>query len=133
MIETTKCAGVMVGRGALVRPWLFRDTWSYLTTGIIPPEPTIAEKCDMIRAHFNGIRRFRNDQIALLELRKRISWYAKSMSPCRMLKDPMREINSPEDFESILQSFQDWRSRYDEDVAAGKIKPIPREELVEAA
>jgi len=134
MIDTTRCAGIMIGRGALSRPWLFRDTWSYLTTGIIPPEPTIAQKCDMIRQHFYGICRFRNEQIALLELRKRISWYAKTMSPCRMLRDPMREINSPEDFESILQAFLDWRSRYDEDVSSGRIKPIPSEEqLTEAA
>src|SRR5688500_795453 len=41
MIEVTKCAGVMIGRAALSRPWIFRDTWSYLTTGIIPPTPTI--------------------------------------------------------------------------------------------
>ena len=37
MIEYTKCAGVMIGRGALSTPWIFRDTWSYLTTGVIPP------------------------------------------------------------------------------------------------
>ena len=30
MIDVTGCAGIMIGRGALVRPWLFRDTWSYL-------------------------------------------------------------------------------------------------------
>src|SRR5687767_12957357 len=37
MIEHTRCAGVMIGRGALSTPWLFRDTWSYLTIGEIPP------------------------------------------------------------------------------------------------
>ncbi len=57
MIEVTKCAGVMIGRGALVRPWIFRDTWSYLTTGVIPEGPTIEEKCAMIRAHFHNIVR----------------------------------------------------------------------------
>ena len=41
MLSYTKCAGVMIGRGALVRPWIFRDCWSYLTTGIIPPKPTL--------------------------------------------------------------------------------------------
>lgn len=134
MIDTTKCSGLMIGRGALVRPWLFRDTWSYLTTGIIPDEPTIAEKCDLIRQHFYNLARFRNERIAVLEFRKRISWYAKTMHPCRMLKDPMREINSPQDFETVLQTFLDWRLRYDEDVHAGRIKPIPLEaQLTEAA
>jgi tRNA-dihydrouridine synthase B len=134
MLEYTKCAGIMIGRGALVRPWLFRDIWSYLTTGTIPAEPTVQEKCRMIRDHFNNILRFRNEQIAILELRKRISWYGRTMAPCRLLKDPMREFNSIAEFEGILANFLDWRMHYDEDVAAGKIKPIPKEEqLVEAA
>ncbi len=134
MIETTGCAGVMIGRGALVRPWLFRDTWSYLTTGIIPAEPTIEAKCNMIRQHFHNLIRHRNEQIAVLEFRKRISWYAKTMSPCRLLKDPMREINTIEDCERVLTTFLEWRLRYDQDVHAGRIKPIPTEEaLTEAA
>jgi nifR3 family TIM-barrel protein len=138
MLEYTKCAGVMIGRGALVRPWLFRDTWSYLTTGTIPAEPTVEEKCRMIRQHFQNILHFRNstgegEKFAILELRKRISWYARTMAPCRMLKDPMREFSSTAEFESIIDNFLDWRKRYDEDVAAGRIRPIPKEELVEAA
>ncbi len=139
MLEVTKCAGVMIGRGALVRPWIFRDTWSYLTTGIIPPEPTIPEKCDMIRRHFRGITRFRNstgegENYAVYEFRKRISWYARTMAPCRMLKDPMREIKSAADFESMIETFLNWRMRYDQDVASGRTRPIPTDEpLVEAA
>jgi hypothetical protein len=92
----------------------------------------------MIRQHFQNILHFRNstgegEKFAILELRKRISWYARTMAPCRMLKDPMREFSSTAEFESIIDNFLDWRKRYDEDVAAGRIRPIPKEELVEAA
>lgn len=132
MIDYTRCAGVMIGRGALVRPWLFRDTWSYLTTGFVPPEPTIREKCEMIRQHFYGLVRFRNEWVAVCEFRKRISWYAKTMHPCRMLKDAMREINDSRDFEAAVGAFLEWRLRYDDDVAAGRIKPIPTDEAVAA-
>src|SRR5947209_732903 len=38
MIRHTKCAGIMIGRAALSTPWLFRDVWSYLTTGVIPAD-----------------------------------------------------------------------------------------------
>jgi tRNA-dihydrouridine synthase len=44
MIAHTRCAGVMIGRAALSHPWLFRDTWSYLTTGVIPEPPTIQRR-----------------------------------------------------------------------------------------
>jgi hypothetical protein len=55
------------------------------------------------------------------------------MAPCRMLKDPMREINTTQDFEDIISRFLDWRQKYDEEVAAGRMNPMPTEELTEAA
>src|SRR4051794_28793135 len=51
MIEYTKCAGVMIGRGALSMPWIFRHAWSYLTGGVIPEPPTIEQKCQLMRDH----------------------------------------------------------------------------------
>ena len=49
-----------------------------------------------------------------------------------MLKDGMREIESASDFDQVLTTFLDWRQRYDEGVATGKIKPI-KAEVTEAA
>ena len=102
MLEVTGCAGVMVGRGALVKPWVLRDIWGYLTMGVASAEPTIGEKCGMMREHFHNLVRFRNERVAVCEFRKRISWYAKTMHPCRGLKDAMRVINSTAGFERAL-------------------------------
>jgi nifR3 family TIM-barrel protein len=127
MMEATRCAGVMIGRGALVRPWIFRDTWSYLTTGTIPAEPTIQEKCALMQHHFHNMLRFRNEHAAVREMRTRISWYARAMHPCRPLKDALRQIKSAADFDHVLATFLDWRLRYDGDVAAGRAKAIMTE------
>jgi tRNA-dihydrouridine synthase B len=113
MIEHTHCAGVMIGRGALSTPWIFRDTWSYLTTGVIPPEPSIERKCQFMRDHFYNMCRYRSEKVAVLEFRKRVSWYAKQMNPCRVLRDGMRVINSPADFEGVIEQFLDWRLRHE--------------------
>ena len=87
-----------------------------------------------IRDHFYNHCRIRNERSAVIEFRKRISWYAKTMHPCRMLKDSMRLINNTADFEQALSQFLDWRHRYEEALAAGRIKPIPTDEpLHEAA
>jgi tRNA-dihydrouridine synthase B len=127
MMDVTGCAGVMIGRGALIRPWIFRDTWSYLTTGTILPEPTVQQKCAIIHEHFHNLLRFRNEHAAVCEFRKRISWYARTMHPCRMLKEAMRQIESAADFDRVLASFLEWRLRHDEDVGAGRIPSISTE------
>lgn len=112
MLSYTKCAGVMIGRAALSQPWLFRDTWSYLTTGTVPPELTLEQKCALMRQHFANLCRFRNQRVAVLEFRKRVSWYAKTMNPCRCLRDPMRTIETAEDFHRVLDGFLEWRARH---------------------
>ena len=135
MFEKTGCAGVMIGRAALSMPWIFRDTWSYLTSGVIPPPPTIEEKCRMMREHFYNVVRFRNERCAIGEMRKRVSWYAKTMHPCRMLKDDVRVIDSAGDFDSALSRFLSWRLEHDQAVREGRAKPIHEgeRELIEAA
>jgi tRNA-dihydrouridine synthase B len=132
MIDYTKCAGVMIGRGALSMPWIFRDTHSYLTTGVIPPPPTIEQKCDLMRTHFYNMIRFRSERSAIIEFRKRTSWYAKQMNPCRILRDGMRAINTPADFDRVLQEFLEWRLMRDEAIAQGQFfseEPEPAEAL----
>jgi tRNA-dihydrouridine synthase len=117
MLRQTGCAGVMIGRGALSMPWIFRDTWSYLTRGFIPPPPTIEQKCQMMRDHFYNLCRFRHERSAVIEFRKRVSWYAKQMNPCQLLRDGVRVINSPADFDAAIERFLEWRLEYDRQTA----------------
>lgn len=119
MIRVTGCAGVMIGRAALSAPWIFRDTWSYLTTGRIPQPYPIEHKCNLMRQHFYGLVRYRSERSAVIEFRKRVSWYAKEMHPCRILQQEMRTIASPNDFERVLSSFLEWRLAHDEARARG--------------
>jgi len=124
MIESTGCDGVMIGRAALSSPWIFRDTWSWLTTGQIPPEPTLEEKCRLMRRHFQNLSRFRGERVAILEFRRRASWYAKTMHPCETFRQEMRTINSSGDFERAIQRFLGWRRGSES--ASGQSAPIPR-------
>jgi nifR3 family TIM-barrel protein len=129
MIAHTKCAGVMIGRAALSQPWIFRDIWSYLCTGEIPAPLSIEEKCELMRRHFYNMIEYRSDRAAICEVRKRVSWYAKQMNPCRILRDEMRTIDTPADFERVMSRFLEWRLKCDEDVRSGHIS----EDFVEAA
>ena len=68
MMSHTKCAGVMIGRAALSQPWIFRDTWSYLTTGEIPESPTIQQKCQLMCDHFHNMIRYRSEHAAVVRI-----------------------------------------------------------------
>ena len=110
MLEYTRCAGIMIGRGALSAPWLFRDIWSYLTTGTVPPPLTIEQKVQLMRDHFANLLRFRGERLACSEMRQRVSWYAKQMHPSRLLRERVRWIQTADQFEPALQEFLDWRA-----------------------
>ena len=110
MLDVTGCAGVMIGRAALSKPWLFRQMDEMLTTGQTGREPTLMEKCELIRRHFELHSQYRGERSAVAEFRQRISWYAKTLHPCRMLKDQVRAINSSADFEQAMADFLNWRS-----------------------
>jgi nifR3 family TIM-barrel protein len=134
MIDVTGCAGVMIGRGALAAPWIFRDTWSYLTTGQIPEPPTIERKVELMMTHFRNIVEFRGERAAAVDFRKRVSWYAKKMHPCRMLKEESRMLESARQFEDIVARFMEWRRRHDEEVRRGRASAVEEEgELAEVA
>lgn len=133
MIDATGCAGVMIGRGALSAPWIFRDTWQYFITGRVPPPPPIAEKVRLMSDHFHNICHFRGERPAVLEFRKRVSWYAKKMNPCRMLKDEIRVLESAAQFDEVVARFLEWRTQRDDDIRAGRAAPEQEEELVDAA
>lgn len=129
MLEATGCAGVMIARGAIGAPWLFRDTWAYLTTGQVPPPLSVEERAGLMRDHFCHMVRLRGERVATLEFRKSVSWYAKHLHPCRILRDEMRMVQSAAHFTEILDCWLDWRRHWDAEVAAGRIKPQPHPNL----
>ncbi len=113
MMQRTGCQGVMIGRAALSAPWVFRDTWSYLTSGILPPEPTWQRKCQVLRDHFALMKQFRNERVAALSFRQKISWYGKHMKPCQSLKEAMQKIVTEADFDRVMDEFVQWRTAHE--------------------
>ena len=119
MMRVTGCQGVMVGRGVLSAPWLLRDIDYYLRTGTLLPPPSIDQKCNWMRDHFFNLIRFRNERVAVCELRKRISWYSRHMHPCRDLKESVRTINSRHDFDHAVTTFLNQRMQSGDDRTGG--------------
>jgi nifR3 family TIM-barrel protein len=107
MIRETGCQGVMIGRGALSTPWLFRDCWSLLTTGVVPPPPSDAEKIAIVRRFFDLMMEYRDERYAMFQIRRRISWFGKRLNGgcCKPLKEAIRGAAGPGDVHRALDEF----------------------------
>jgi tRNA-dihydrouridine synthase B len=105
MMDRTGCAGVMIGRAALSDPWIFRDTHALMTTGEIPPAPTVPERMALMTRHFEHLLRIRGERLACITMRQRISWYAAKLPLCREFKERLRLLASAADFYAETRLF----------------------------
>jgi nifR3 family TIM-barrel protein len=91
MVEQTGAAGVVVGRGCLGRPWLFRDlAAAFAGEQAIPQDgvrrpspatlPTLGEVVAMMRRHAELLCRHMGEERGCKEFRKHVSWYLKGFS-----------------------------------------------------
>ncbi len=71
--------GIMIGRAAVGRPWIFRDIRHYLSTGELLPEPYVSEKADIALFHLSGSLQFKEGKRAILEMRRHFSNYFKGI------------------------------------------------------
>jgi tRNA-dihydrouridine synthase B len=104
MIDTTGCAGVMIGRGALGQPWVFRDTAHYLCTGRLPEPYPHAARVACVVQHFENLLRFRDERIALNTIKRRMSWYSPHLQPWPMLKKNVQDIDSADAFRDFMHA-----------------------------
>jgi tRNA-dihydrouridine synthase len=93
-MQQSGCAGVMIGRGALRTPWLFQQAWHLLRTGEPAPEPSFTHQCRVILRHLDLLDRYVPGRHAVDCMRKRISWYGKTMGHVRPLKEAIRLAES---------------------------------------
>lgn len=105
MLRATGCRGVMIGRAALSSPWIFRDTWAYLTTGKIPPGETLEQKCGFMREHFENSVNIMGERRAAAAFRKSANWYAKQLGPCKTLKARLSKFHSAQEFDDAISEF----------------------------
>ncbi len=79
MMREAGCNGVMIGRGALSTPWIFRDAWALQTTGQAPLPPAEREIIDSVRRYFLLMIESRGEHYAMVQIRRRITWFAKRL------------------------------------------------------
>ncbi len=104
MLESTGCDGVMIGRAALGRPWIFRQIATCLATGISIPEPKRHERARIARRHAQLTLETTHlpERVAVRELRGQISKYKLDAPGSARVRNRLVRIESYAELESIL-------------------------------
>ena len=79
VLNITGAAGVMIGRGAHGRPWIFRQVKTYLASGVAVGPPCHREVRDIIMAHLESLHEFYGEDVGVRMARKHLGWYRRHM------------------------------------------------------
>ena len=92
MMEETGCDMVMIGRGALGNPWIFRELDAAYKGEEIPAGPSVSEKIDMMIRHLDMLSELKGERTAVKEFRKFIAWYTKGIRGAACLRRSANDI-----------------------------------------
>ena len=108
MMEQTGCAGVVVGRGCLGRPWLFADLVSAFAGETNRSAPTLFEVRSIMLRHAQLlITYFENEDRAMRDLRKHMAWYLKGFRVPREVRASLGMVASLQEMQDLLSNLEE--------------------------
>lgn len=101
MYENTGCDLVMVGRGALGKPWLFQQISAYMKNEVIIPAPPVSQRMLIMLKHIENICNERGMKVGIREARKHALWYTKGLRGATEYRRQMSTLESIEQLQEI--------------------------------
>lgn len=101
MLEDTNCDFLMVGRGALGRPWVFQQINAYLNEGRILPEPPVSERMRVMLNHIQMLCTYKGERVGIREARKHAAWYTKGIRGAAQYRRELGMLESISQLEEI--------------------------------
>lgn len=110
MLEYTGCDAVMIGRGALGNPWIFREINAYLNNEPIPTRK-YHEVRDLMIRHFDDLARMKGEKVASLEMRSHGPWYLKGLRGVSEVRAKLARTESREEYVKNVNAYFDQFSK----------------------
>lgn len=101
MLEDTGCDYILVGRGALGRPWVFSQISAYLKHERILPEPPVSERMLIMVKHIKKICEYKGERTGIREARKHAAWYIKGIKGAAEYRRKAGTLSSIEELEEL--------------------------------
>jgi tRNA-dihydrouridine synthase B len=97
--------GIMIGRGSIERPWIFRQIAQALRNEPVDSEPTTKEIRNIIVKHFNLLKQQFNEHTALFLIRKTVCHYAINRSGAKKFRNEICSAKEPALFFQLIENF----------------------------
>jgi tRNA-dihydrouridine synthase B len=125
VFDQTGCDAVMVGRGAVMNPWIFRQARHYMATGEREPEPSFADRVSLLVEHLRLSVEYKGERAGVIELRKHYSGLLRGMPHVSKIRMELMQFTEAEPIFEHL-------TRYLELYSPGSVQPSPAESSVAA-
>ncbi len=119
VLEITGADGLMIGRAAQGRPWIFREIEHYLNTGTLLPPPEVSEIHTVLNHHLEDLYSFYGLETGVRVARKHISWYTRGLKGSAAFRHAMNQLQTVAEQRAAVQDFfnllhsQGLRLQYD--------------------
>lgn len=105
MMDETGCDFVMVGRGALGNPWIFRELNAAWKGTEPPAAPSMEDKKQMMIRHFRDVLALKGEYAAVREMRKHVGWYLKGLPGSAAFRGMVNQITKAQELESTIRNL----------------------------
>lgn len=105
MFEETGVDGIMIGRGSMGNPWIFKKIAYFLLTGEKMPEVTLLERLEMMKKHLRAEIEEKGEVTAVKEMRKQMAWYIKSLSNSSRVREKINQCNTEKEMLEVITEY----------------------------
>ena len=105
MVKQTGCAGVVVGRGCLGRPWLFGQLAAAFAGSEIPKDPGLDVVAQIIKRHAVLLCELHGEYKGIRDIRKHMAWYLKGFSVGNQLRTSLAMVESLDNLDFLLSKL----------------------------
>lgn len=114
IVQRTNADGVMLARGAMGNPFLFKYIKEYLKTGSYTPV-TPSEIIDQIREQYDLSLEYKDERLVVNQMRKHVGWYIKGLPDSSKVRDEVNKLKTKEEIFDLLDEYKNvlegWNGR----------------------